>query len=59
MTWLLWHCLTAESREKLRKYQWRWHRKRLEPPSHYPEIETLEEIDRIMRHPPASPRSLR
>ncbi len=52
MNWPIWNCLTPECREKLRQYQERWFKEGLKPPSFYPEIESLEEIDKLMRQPP-------
>lgn len=55
---IIWFMLDDLKRELLRKYQWRWHRKRLGPVNESPpvvlqtKIENTDEIARIMRQPP-------
>ncbi len=64
--WLLWDCLSAECQNKLVEYQRRRHRMVLQPPvstqqlvTFQTEIEPLEEIERIMRQVPHSPRRVK
>ena len=47
----LWIIISKESRDLLKWYQWRYHRKKLVPPSYYLGIESIEEIDRLMKQP--------
>ncbi len=50
--WPLWFCVEPDIREALRRYQWHRHRKKLLPPDYQPDLESLEEIDRLMREAP-------
>jgi hypothetical protein len=51
----VWYCISPECQEALRAYQWRHHRRKLTLPSYLPELETLDEIDRLMREKPHKP----
>jgi len=58
MEWPIWYCLILKCQQALKTFQMINYGIELEPPSFHPEVEDIEEIDRLMRQPPASRGSL-
>lgn len=59
-TWPLWECLQLESLVKLIQYQWDNYGLKLELLIDiYREMESLEEIDRLMRQKPHYPKGVK
>lgn len=55
----IWYCLTPEIQDKLRKHLPKtWHPPKKEEVSPSAELESLEEIDRLMRQAPKRGRDL-
>ena len=52
MEWPVWYCLTPECREALTKMQKRLYKTQLQQPFFNPDLESLEEIGKIMRDSP-------
>jgi len=61
--WPLWDCISVESLVKLSQYQWdRWGTRLDIITGHdiyEPELEPIEEIDKIMRRRPHSPKRVK
>ena len=56
-TWPLWLCIPRESLARLILYQWKRYKTKLDIMiDPYSEIESLAEIDRIIRWPPDNPK---
>ena len=51
----IWECLTEECQDKLDAFQWKHYQRHIKPPAPpqpVPEIEPIEELDRMMKEPP-------
>ena len=58
-TWPLWMCLSPASLEKLKRFQKDTFGKKLNLQTDpYRDIESLKEIDRLMRKPPEHPKQV-
>ena len=67
--WKIWQCISDKARAKLEQYQWEHYGLKLEMlNSPVPstgdvvvpvQVEDIEEIDRLMRMPPKSPRKMK
>ncbi len=51
-SWPIWYCIRIEVQQTLVAYQWKWHRKKLRPPSYIGDIETPPELEKIMKEKP-------